>query len=317
MRPPAWTSPCTPIAWAPSWPSAACRWTSALELLQREHQAWVASLGLAERLLHSLASLGMYIALYTLCGLYVLAGRRYLLCDARKLGKLLLLIVLTIALCKTAAPWRAEIIPLLLFAMTAVIVFPQELALLLCASTVLIVVVALGFGLAELVICTTSMATAVMLLRRVRSRTKLIYVGLCTGAATAISTLGVGVLAGWPPAMPLLINALWYGCYALLAGLLMTSLLPFVERLFDVQTEISLLELGDVAHPLLQELVRRPPGLTTTPSMWRRSPKPPPTPSTPTACWSESVPTSTTSAKCSSQATSSKTRGKMPTGTRR
>ena len=40
----------------------------------------------------------------------------------------------------------------------------------------------------------------------------------------------------------------------------MTSLLPFVEKLFDVQTEISLLELGDVAHPLLQELVRRAPG---------------------------------------------------------
>ena len=40
----------------------------------------------------------------------------------------------------------------------------------------------------------------------------------------------------------------------------MTGLLPFVESLFDVQTEISLLELGDAAHPLLQELVRRAPG---------------------------------------------------------
>ena len=40
----------------------------------------------------------------------------------------------------------------------------------------------------------------------------------------------------------------------------MTGLLPFVERMFDVQTDISLLELGDVQHPLLQELVRRAPG---------------------------------------------------------
>ena len=30
--------------------------------------------------------------------------------------------------------------------------------------------------------------------------------------------------------------------------------------MFDVQTDISLLELGDVQHPLLQELVRRAPG---------------------------------------------------------
>jgi putative nucleotidyltransferase with HDIG domain len=36
--------------------------------------------------------------------------------------------------------------------------------------------------------------------------------------------------------------------------------LPFIEQVFDIQTDISLLELGDVAHPLLQELVRRAPG---------------------------------------------------------
>jgi putative nucleotidyltransferase with HDIG domain len=36
--------------------------------------------------------------------------------------------------------------------------------------------------------------------------------------------------------------------------------LPFVERVFGVLTDTSLLMLGDMAHPLLQELVRRAPG---------------------------------------------------------
>ncbi len=58
----------------------------------------------------------------------------------------------------------------------------------------------------------------------------------------------------------LLVSAAWYGFFAIVAGLLMTGLLPFIEKLFDIQTELSLLELGDVAHPLLQELVRRAPG---------------------------------------------------------
>ena len=40
----------------------------------------------------------------------------------------------------------------------------------------------------------------------------------------------------------------------------MTAMLPFVEKIFDIQTDINLLELGDAAHPLLQELVRRAPG---------------------------------------------------------
>ena len=33
-----------------------------------------------------------------------------------------------------------------------------------------------------------------------------------------------------------------------------------VEKVFNVQTDLSLIELGDPAHPLLQELIRRAPG---------------------------------------------------------
>ena len=36
--------------------------------------------------------------------------------------------------------------------------------------------------------------------------------------------------------------------------------LPFIESGFGVVTDISLLEMGDISHPLLQELVRRAPG---------------------------------------------------------
>ena len=124
------------------------------------------------------------------------------------------------------------------------------------------------------------MATAILLLRRIRSRTKLIYVGTFTGLVVFLTTIGVGTLADQPfgtseialkpTNWPLLIidpscrsllgGAMWLGFCSLLAGLLMTGLLPFIESLFDVQTDISLLELGDVTHPLLQELVRRAPG---------------------------------------------------------
>ena len=54
-------------------------------------------------------------------------------------------------------------------------------------------------------------------------------------------------------------DALRNGAWALAAGFIMTGLLPFIENLFGVLTDLSLLELGDVAHPLLQELVRRAP----------------------------------------------------------
>jgi len=71
------------------------------------------------------------------------------------------------------------------------------------------------------------------------------------------------ILESWPHASyaaALFAGAGWFGFCTLLSGILMTGLLPFVEKIFDVQTDLSLLELGDASHPLLQELAQRAPG---------------------------------------------------------
>ena len=254
-----------------------------IELLRHEDRAWKARLGWQDRLGRSLAIFGMFVAISTLCGFYIYHRRPRLLTDLRRYGTLLATIVTTVALCCIAAdPWHAEIIPLLLFGMTAAIAYEKELALLLAACAALIVAFARAQGLAEFVILVSAIAAAILLLRRIRSRTKLIYVGGFAGLVVMLTTIGVGTLAGrafglTPLAMSwttdeagqiyresfllsLLVGATWFGVCSILAGVLMTGLLPFVERLFDVQTDISLLELSDVQHPLLQELVRRAPG---------------------------------------------------------
>jgi putative nucleotidyltransferase with HDIG domain len=103
-------------------------------------------------------------------------------------------------------------------------------------------------------------STAVLLLGRIRGRTKLFYVGLIVGAVSMLTTLGVGTVVEQPFDVLLRGDAWQFGVFSFLAALLMTGLLPFIEKIFGVQTELSLLELGDMAHPLLQELVRRAPG---------------------------------------------------------
>ena len=94
--------------------------------------------------------------------------------------------------------WRAESIPLLLFAMTVAIAYHQELAMLLTASLALVIVIALGQGLAAYVTLLSAAATAIFLLGPIRSRTKLIYVGLCSGAVAILTSIGVHVLDGQP-----------------------------------------------------------------------------------------------------------------------
>jgi hypothetical protein len=55
-------------------------------------------------------------------------------------------------------------------------------------------------------------------------------------------------------------DSLWRAGWGLMAGFFLGGSLPFIETTFGIVTGISLLELGDVTHPLLQELVRRAPG---------------------------------------------------------
>src|SRR5690606_26633355 len=103
-------------------------------------------------------------------------------------------------------------------------------------------------------------AGAIIVLDSVRTRSKLLSVSVVAALVAFLTNIGVGTLQG-DPFFPTLQIALRFALWAVIAGTLMTSiLLPVVERLFNVQTDLSLMELGDPAHPLLQELVRRAPG---------------------------------------------------------
>lgn len=253
-----------------------------LDLIRLEHLTIVRQMSLTENVAHSLADLGMYLALFILCGTYMQRNQPRLFEDLRQYLTLLAAVVLTVLFSVVSAndQWQAELVPLSLFGMTVGIAYRRELALILAVAVALIVSLSCGFSLAEFVIQVSASASSILLLGRIRSRQRLIYVGLGAAVVAGLTTLGTGVLTsqtfGWSAetTLPfahlhsftgsfvtrLLFGSAWFGFTTFLAGVLMTGLLPFIERLFDVQTDMTLLELGDAAHPLLQELVRRAPG---------------------------------------------------------
>lgn len=255
-----------------------------LRLLAHEHEEFVSHRTVSQRVAHSLASFGMYLAIYILCGIYVQFRQPQILRSLRKFVTLLAAVVVAITLAWIAAhdQWRGELIPVVLFGMILAIAYPLELALLFTLALTLVVTLVLGQALAQFVVLAASSASSVLLIGRIRSRTRLIYVGLMVGGVAVATALGVGTLVGMAYGAPnvlgtplvdeppradgieflrsLATGSGWYGLCSVLAGVFMTGLLPFAEKLFDVQTDISLLELGDNRHPLLQELVRRAPG---------------------------------------------------------
>ena len=237
-----------------------------VRVLELEHAAYLASLTSKQRwtlsVHRSLAWFGKLFALFAACGYYLHLRQPKLLQSPARLAAILLLVCAGVTVAKGFAvdPWRADVLPPLLFGMTIAIAYSQETAMLLTAAFSVVLILATGGTLGDLLVMLGSVATAVLFTGRIRSRSKLIKVGLLTAAAAALLTIVVGVLEHQPIAAPLLTLAARNLFWGLAAGFLMTGLLPFIERLFGVLTEISLLELGDVAHPLLQELVRRAPG---------------------------------------------------------
>jgi len=232
-----------------------------IDLLCREYAAAMAERGLGPRVSRTAAVVAIILTLFGLSGIYLQTRERRIVVSFKRFVVILAMAILTVGLACWASrdAWRAEIVPLLLFGEMVAIAYRQEVALLLTAVVALIVALALGLGLGELLVLMGVAATAIMQLGYVRSRGKLIKVGFFAGLAALVITSGVGLLDNQPFGLTLFADAARNAIWTFAAGFLMTGLLPFIEPAFGVLTDISLLELGDVAHPLLQELVRRAP----------------------------------------------------------
>lgn len=185
-----------------------------------------------------------------------------------------LAITLLLLLCQALAVFLTQVhpefvyatgtFPTLLAAMILAIAYNQRFALAVGAVHAIMVTASLklpvDFGLVLLV----GVAVAVWQLGEVRSRSKIVQVGLWSGLAMAAATLAIGFAD-----RPLYLSGEWRrllldGFHALLtgigSGLLVQGILPGIEAAFHVTTAMTLKELNDASHPLLQRLAQEAPG---------------------------------------------------------
>ena len=206
----------------------------------------------------------MMVVLFTICWGFVRGQERRRPKSSRAVLTVMGGMFLTVAVAKgldvyskESSNW--EIFPLLIFVQLVAIVYSKELAIVFSTVLVLFLVVGLGFGNGTLVVLLATTVAVALQLGRLRTRSKLVIVSLFGGIVAFLLTFSTGILSGQPAEGPLLsasvLNLLW----TMLAGVVTTALLPFVEELCGVLTDMSLLELGNVSHPLLQSLVRHAP----------------------------------------------------------
>jgi putative nucleotidyltransferase with HDIG domain len=235
-----------------------------INLLEEEFRAYRHSLDRAD---HVRRGIALFLIFALLAGVAVLYVVRFQTGLAQSLPTIagvcgLVIVTLTLAVLLSRAPWHAALIPLTVTAMILTIVYNPQFALLLSFSLALATTIALGTDVAHLLIIMAGLATAIMLLRNVRTRTGLVRVATGAGLAYLAMTVATGMLSGQTISL-IAYDAGRHFLWGSLAGFLLTGMLPVVERCFGIVTDISLLELADGSHPLLQELIRRAPGTYT------------------------------------------------------
>jgi putative nucleotidyltransferase with HDIG domain len=231
-----------------------------LEILRSEHAEFLAQRSFTSLIMHTLADLGMYAAVFLLAGSYLNFRQPSLLTNLKEFVLVLGCLTATVIIAYWSSAYRTEIIAVVFFAMMVSIAYRHDVSWLLSGVVSMICAFQLGIGLTGFIVLIAGSASASFLTGEIRNRTRLVYVGAVAAAIVFPTVIGSTILSEQPFTNRLVLDAVWMALCAFLAGLLMTAMLPFIEKLFDVQTDLSLLELGDATHPLLQELVRRAPG---------------------------------------------------------
>jgi len=215
---------------------------------------WSKPAGRAAILLLVTAMMGLYIAQYE---------RRIVQNHWRGLA---LALVLLLMLCVSKAAVFAgqlnvhsALFATLLGGVILTIAYDQRFALTIGAVLAVLTVLQLRGDFAMLVVLLAGLGFSVFELHEIRTRSKLIEVTGIAAAAVFLVVCALG-LAGTVPWRFVLVDGLWAAAAALLAGLLIQTILPVIERVFGIATSMTLLEWCDASKPLLKRLATEAPG---------------------------------------------------------
>jgi putative nucleotidyltransferase with HDIG domain len=206
---------------------------------------------------------GMVFVVYALFFVYLFSYDRQTLFSLRRILLIHSIFLTGVVLCKLFAVWPgsspylmpAAIVPILL-----VLLLRMRFGILSAVCMSLLTAPLSDFSAAIILASLLSGVVATFAAFHVRKRVQFLRLGVAVGAANAAAIFFCRLFQGgsfW--------ESLQTGTPGLMNGFLITMplsflLLPIFEWFFDIVTDISLLELSDLNHPLLKRMIVEAPG---------------------------------------------------------
>jgi putative nucleotidyltransferase with HDIG domain len=140
------------------------------------------------------------------------------------------------------------------------IFFDFQVGVLFSLMTSLLVGLLVRDNLAVAVLALVGNLVATFRVQQYRQRSSILLAGLLIGLANILTLIAFGLMSSnlftWPRAYEALCGLLG----GLLAAVVVSAVLPLLESIFKRTTDIKLLELASLNHPLLRQLIIHAPG---------------------------------------------------------
>jgi putative nucleotidyltransferase with HDIG domain len=245
-------------------------------MLKEAHEAFLQSVP-RRNLWFSYIGRVLIVAIITIAGALYVTRLTKIAKSIRQAWAVCGLLLLTLTIAKTIVAFAPQslfclgIAPTLLATIILVIAYNQRFALGVSALHGLLVTLTLGQGMEFFLPLLAGVAAFSFGLHEIRTRSKLIEIGVIASAAIFGSVWATGfaqMAGGWgagggggasqwiapSDVQWLAMQSLWAAAAGVSVAMFALAVLPTIERLFNITTAMTLLELCDASKPLLRRL---------------------------------------------------------------
>lgn len=190
---------------------------------------------------------------------YIKEKRRDIYEDNSKVILINLLTVLTVVLARISIVISPYVIPFACISILLSVLIDSKTSVTIGILNVIFLSFIVKFSVDLTLIAMVNAVIVPMVLKRVQQRNDILYSSLLIGAINVVFTGAMGYFLS-TNVTSIINKAMLTGVSAIVSGILAIGILPVLENIFDVLTNIKLLELANPNHPLMRRLLLEAPG---------------------------------------------------------
>jgi len=139
------------------------------------------------------------------------------------------------------------------------ILLDDKISVMISALNVIFISFLMKFSVDITLIAILNAITVPIVIKRVQQRNDIIYSSLYISVVNILFSTTIGYFLS-TNMLEIAKKSLTVGLSAFISGILAIGILPFLENIFDLVTNIKLLELSNPNHPLMKRLLLEAPG---------------------------------------------------------